>query len=91
MPSSGPLIPAPSIAADPDMLRRRADKSKGIKLALVLSLSMICLLAGFRFLAFGCKRRSHLRAVKRVSYKEEEKDFRPFLISGRFDDMGCWC
>ncbi|KAI4381058.1 hypothetical protein MLD38_007174 [Melastoma candidum] len=66
------------IAADPDMLRRRADKSKGIKLALVLSLSMICLLAGLLFLAFGCRRRTHLWAGKRVSYKEEEQISGPF-------------
>ncbi|KAJ0089792.1 hypothetical protein Patl1_14629 [Pistacia atlantica] len=45
------------IAANPSLFRRKATKHKGLKLALALTLSMVCLLAGLLFVAFGCRRK----------------------------------
>ncbi|KAI4377280.1 hypothetical protein MLD38_014938 [Melastoma candidum] len=75
------------VAADPRMFKRRSDKNKGLKLALVLSLSMICLLAGLLFLAFCCRRRTHLWAVKQSSYREEEQISGPFSFQ---TDLTTW-
>ncbi|KAB1211876.1 hypothetical protein CJ030_MR5G000942 [Morella rubra] len=67
------------IAANPDLFNRRTSKHKGMKLALALTLSMICLLAGLLlFLAFGCRRKTRMWAVKQTSYKEEQNISGPF-------------
>ncbi|KAK4479471.1 hypothetical protein RD792_014985 [Penstemon davidsonii] len=66
------------IAANPAFFRRKAPKHRGLKLALALTLSMICLLVGLLFLAFGCRRKNRTWAVKKYSYKEEQ------IISGPF-------
>ncbi|KAL5547498.1 hypothetical protein UlMin_002729 [Ulmus minor] len=67
------------IAANPSLFKRRAhNKHMGLKLALVLTLSMVCLLSGLLFLAFGCRRRSKSWAVKQPSYKEEQNISGPF-------------
>lgn len=66
------------IAANPVFFKRKAPRDKGLKLALALSLSMVCLLAGLLFLAFGCRRKSKLWAVKQTSYKEEQQISGPF-------------
>ncbi|KAK2646740.1 hypothetical protein Ddye_021935 [Dipteronia dyeriana] len=66
------------IAANPGLFKRRANKHKGLNLALALTLSMICLLAGLLFLAFGCRRKPKLWAVKQTSYKEEQNISGPF-------------
>ncbi|KAF8033763.1 hypothetical protein BT93_C0122 [Corymbia citriodora subsp. variegata] len=66
------------IAANPAFFKRKAPRDKGLKLALALSLSMVCLLAGLLFLAFGCRRKSKLWAVKQTSYKEEQQISGPF-------------
>ncbi|KAL3824628.1 hypothetical protein ACJIZ3_020657 [Penstemon smallii] len=66
------------IAANPAFFRRKAPKHRGLKLALALTLSMICLLVGLLFLAFGCRRKTRTWAVKKDSYKEEQ------IISGPF-------
>ncbi|XP_034225965.1 probable LRR receptor-like serine/threonine-protein kinase At2g24230 isoform X2 [Prunus dulcis] len=68
------------IAANPVLLRRRTtkDKHKGLKLALVLTFSMVCLLAGLLFLAFGCRRKTRMWEVKQPSYKEEQNILGPF-------------
>ncbi|KAI5320805.1 hypothetical protein L3X38_040513 [Prunus dulcis] len=68
------------IAANPVLLRRRTtkDKHKGLKLALVLTFSMVCLLAGLLFLAFGCRRKTRMWEVKQPSYKEEQNISGPF-------------
>ncbi|XP_030456392.1 probable LRR receptor-like serine/threonine-protein kinase At2g24230 [Syzygium oleosum] len=66
------------IAANPAFFKRKAPRDKGLKLALALSLSMVCLLAGLLFLAFGCRRKTKLWAVKQTSYKEEQQISGPF-------------
>ncbi|KAL5842058.1 hypothetical protein ACOSQ3_012661 [Xanthoceras sorbifolium] len=66
------------IAANPGLFKRREAKHKGLKLALALTLSMICLLAGLLFLAFGCRRKPKMWAVKQTSYKEEQNISGPF-------------
>ncbi|XP_030546757.1 probable LRR receptor-like serine/threonine-protein kinase At2g24230 [Rhodamnia argentea] len=68
------------IAANPAFFKRKAPRDKGLKLALALSLSMVCLLAGLLFLAFGCRRKTKLWAVKQTSYKEEQQISGPFLF-----------
>ncbi|CAN1811922.1 Probable LRR receptor-like serine/threonine-protein kinase At2g24230 [Linum perenne] len=61
------------IAANPGHLRRKATNSKGLKLALALTISMVALLVGLLFLAFGCRRKSRMWPVKQMSsYKEEQ-------------------
>ncbi|XP_059635609.1 probable LRR receptor-like serine/threonine-protein kinase At2g24230 [Cornus florida] len=67
------------IAANPDLFRRNTRKhSRGLKLALALSLSLVCLLVGLLFLAFGCRRKTRMWAVKQTSYKEELNISGPF-------------
>ena len=66
------------IAANPALFKRSAPNHKGLKLALALALSMVCLLAGLLFLAFGCRRKNKLWAVKQPSYKEEQNISGPF-------------
>ncbi|XVF48417.1 hypothetical protein PTKIN_Ptkin03bG0188500 [Pterospermum kingtungense] len=66
------------IAANPVFFKRRANRHKGFKLALALTLSMVCLLAGLLFLAFGCRRKSRTWVVKQPSYKEEQNISGPF-------------
>ncbi|XP_062158922.1 probable LRR receptor-like serine/threonine-protein kinase At2g24230 [Alnus glutinosa] len=66
------------IAANPDLFKRGRSDHKGMKLALALTLSMICLLAGLLlFLACGWRRKTRKWAVKQTSYKEQN-------ISGPF-------
>ncbi|XP_057969795.1 probable LRR receptor-like serine/threonine-protein kinase At2g24230 [Malania oleifera] len=67
------------IAANPGLLKRRANKHRGLELALALTLSMVFLLGGLLlFVAFGCRRKAKMWAVKQNSYKEEQ------IISGPF-------
>ncbi|KAE9601728.1 putative transferase, protein kinase RLK-Pelle-LRR-VII-2 family [Lupinus albus] len=66
------------IAANPALFKRRATKHKGMRLALVLTFSMICLLAGLLFLAFGCRRKTIMWEVKQSSYREEQNISGPF-------------
>ncbi|KAE9609797.1 hypothetical protein Lal_00006415 [Lupinus albus] len=66
------------IAANPALLKRRATRHNGMKLALVLTFSMICLLAGVLFLAFVCRRRTRMWEVKQSSYREEQNVSGPF-------------
>uniref|UniRef100_A0A2P2J5Q1 Protein kinase domain-containing protein n=1 Tax=Rhizophora mucronata TaxID=61149 RepID=A0A2P2J5Q1_RHIMU len=66
------------IAANPALFRRKASKHNGLKLALALTFSMVCLLAGLLFLAFGCRRKSRMWEVKQTSYKEEQNISGPF-------------
>ncbi|KAJ0030693.1 hypothetical protein Pint_14424 [Pistacia integerrima] len=66
------------IAANPSLFRRKATKHKGLKLALALTLSMVCLLAGLLFVAFGCRRKPKMWVVKQTSYKEEQNVSGPF-------------
>ncbi|MED6131772.1 hypothetical protein PIB30_013024 [Stylosanthes scabra] len=67
------------IAADPHFFRRKNNgHNKGMELALVLTFSMIFMLAGLLFLAFGCRRKSKMWEVKQTSYKEEQNISGPF-------------
>ncbi|KAJ7979613.1 LRR receptor-like kinase family protein [Quillaja saponaria] len=66
------------VAANPGLLKRRENKHKGLKLALALTLLMICVFAGLLFLAFGCRKKKRMWAVKQTSYKEEENISGPF-------------
>ncbi|KAI3446752.1 hypothetical protein Pfo_003417 [Paulownia fortunei] len=66
------------IAANPAFLKRNATKHRGLKLELALTLSMTCLLVGLLFLAFGCRNRTTMWAVKQNSCKEEQTISGPF-------------
>lgn len=66
------------IAANPSFFKRKAANHKGLKLALALTLSMFCLLAGLLCLAFGCRRKPKRWVVKQTSYKEEQNVSGPF-------------
>ncbi|KAI4344279.1 hypothetical protein L6164_011525 [Bauhinia variegata] len=66
------------IAANPILFRKRSTKHNTMKLALALTFSMICLLAGLLFLAFGCRRKTKMWTVKQTSYKEEQNLSGPF-------------
>lgn len=66
------------IAANPSLLKKRATQDKGMKLALALTLSMICLVAGLLLLAFGCLKKTKPWPVKQTSYKEEHNMSGPF-------------
>ncbi|KAI9125461.1 hypothetical protein K1719_002879 [Acacia pycnantha] len=66
------------IAVNPTILRKRDTDRNGMKLALGLALAMIFLLAGLLFLAFGCRRKTKMWAVKQSSYKEEQNISGPF-------------
>lgn len=66
------------IAANPAFFNRKAQKHRGLKLALALTISMVCLLVGLLFLAFGCRRKTRMWEVKQNSYKEEQAISGPF-------------
>ncbi|KAF9680660.1 hypothetical protein SADUNF_Sadunf06G0144600 [Salix dunnii] len=66
------------IAANPGFFKRKVTNHKGLKLALGLSLSLVFLLAGLLFLAFGCRRKPKMWEVKQTSYKEEQTVSGPF-------------
>ncbi|KAK8602550.1 hypothetical protein V6N13_057820 [Hibiscus sabdariffa] len=66
------------IAANPVLFKRRANGHKGLKLALALTLSLVCLLAVLLIIAFGCRRKSRKWVVKQPSYKEEQHISGPF-------------
>lgn len=66
------------VAVKPDAIGR-TNKDIGFKLALALALSMVCLLAGLLFLAFGCRRKTRsMWAAKQHSCKEEQNASGPF-------------
>lgn len=66
------------IAANPDLFKRRTQKHRGLKLAVALTISMVFLLLGLLFLAFGCRRKTRMWEVKQNSYKEEQNISGPF-------------
>ncbi|XP_010526295.1 PREDICTED: probable LRR receptor-like serine/threonine-protein kinase At2g24230 [Tarenaya hassleriana] len=67
------------IAANPALFKRRGAGTKGLKLALAVTLSAMCLLVGaLLIVAFGCKRKPKSWAVKEVSFKEEQSISGPF-------------
>ncbi|CAM8920850.1 unnamed protein product [Rhodiola kirilowii] len=66
------------IAADPKVIERRDRGSRGMKLALALTLSMVCVLVGLLCLAFGCRRQTTTWALKQPVYSEERNISGPF-------------
>ncbi|XP_042508860.1 probable LRR receptor-like serine/threonine-protein kinase At2g24230 isoform X2 [Macadamia integrifolia] len=66
------------ITANPDLFRRKTTTHNGLKLALAISLALVCLLVGLLCLAFGCRRKSRMWVVKQRSYKEEQNISGPF-------------
>ncbi|KAL2482789.1 putative LRR receptor-like serine/threonine-protein kinase [Forsythia ovata] len=66
------------IAANPAFFKRKSPKHRRLELVLALTLSMVCILVGLLFLAFGCRRRARMWAVKQNSCKEEQTMSGPF-------------
>ncbi|XP_027920543.1 probable LRR receptor-like serine/threonine-protein kinase At2g24230 [Vigna unguiculata] len=66
------------LAANPRLFKRRDSGHTGMKLALALTFSMIFVLAGLLFLAFGCRRKTKMWEFKQSSYKEEQNISGPF-------------
>ncbi|KAL2338517.1 hypothetical protein Fmac_012963 [Flemingia macrophylla] len=66
------------IAANPRLFRNRDTGNKGMKLALALTFSMVFVLAGLLFLAFGCRRKTKMWEFKQSSYREEQNISGPF-------------
>ncbi|XP_043696324.1 probable LRR receptor-like serine/threonine-protein kinase At2g24230 isoform X2 [Telopea speciosissima] len=66
------------IAANPNLFRRKTTTHNGLKLALAISLALVCLLVGLLCLAFGCRRKSRMWVVKQQSYKEDQNISGPF-------------
>ncbi|CAA2997861.1 probable LRR receptor-like serine threonine-kinase At2g24230 [Olea europaea subsp. europaea] len=66
------------IAANPAFFKRKSQKHRGLKLALALALSMVSMLVGLLFLAFGCRRKTRNWTVKQNSYEEEQTVSGPF-------------
>lgn len=67
------------IAANPALFKRRRSVTGGLKLALAVTLSTMCLLIGaLIFVAFGCRRRPKSGEANNVSLKEEQSISGPF-------------
>ncbi|XP_057767836.1 probable LRR receptor-like serine/threonine-protein kinase At2g24230 [Salvia miltiorrhiza] len=66
------------IAANPDFFKKKPPKHRGLKIALALTISMVFLLVGLLVLAFRCRRKTRMWAVKQDSYKEEQTISGPF-------------
>ncbi|KAK9141553.1 hypothetical protein Syun_010953 [Stephania yunnanensis] len=66
------------IAANPERAGGKVANDKRLKLALAITLSIVCLLMGLICLAFGCRRKTRMWAVKQLSYKEEATISGPF-------------
>ncbi|KAK7265090.1 hypothetical protein RJT34_32706 [Clitoria ternatea] len=66
------------IAVNPRLFKRRVTGHKGMKLALVLTFSMLCVFAGVLFVAFGCRKKTRMWEVKQGSCKEEQNISGPF-------------
>ncbi|XP_065850212.1 probable LRR receptor-like serine/threonine-protein kinase At2g24230 [Euphorbia lathyris] len=68
------------IAANLGLFKRKSSKHKGMKLALALTFSMVCLICGLLFLAIGCRKKSSMWTVKQPLYKEEQNISGPFAF-----------
>ncbi|KAI3827548.1 hypothetical protein L1987_01625 [Smallanthus sonchifolius] len=66
------------IAANPNLLKRRAHSHRGLELAFALVISIIFVLMVLLCYVFGCRKKTQMWAVKQDSYKEEQ------VISGPF-------
>ncbi|KAL7600004.1 hypothetical protein Lser_V15G23819 [Lactuca serriola] len=59
------------IAANPTLFRRKIHRHRGLKLALGLAITLICLLVGLLLCAFGCRKKTRMWDVKQESYTEK--------------------
>ncbi|KAG1327554.1 putative LRR receptor-like serine/threonine-protein kinase [Cocos nucifera] len=75
------------IAANPDLIRTKGAKHKGLELALAITLSVFFLITGLVCLAFGFQKRTRSWAVKQLSYKEEPTVSGPFSFQ---TDSSTW-
>ncbi|KAG7637258.1 putative LRR receptor-like serine/threonine-protein kinaseRLK-Pelle-LRR-VII-2 family [Arabidopsis thaliana] len=67
------------IAANPALFKRKRSVTGGLKLALAVTLSTMCLLIGaLIFVAFGCRRKTKSGEAKDLSVKEEQSISGPF-------------
>ncbi|ONK70442.1 uncharacterized protein A4U43_C05F33770 [Asparagus officinalis] len=66
------------IAANPDQIRAKRTKQKGLKLTLAIILTAFCLITALLCIVFGLKKRTRSWAVKQMSYKEEQGVSGPF-------------
>lgn len=66
------------IAANPEFFKKSHPEHRGLKIALALTISMVFLLMGLLVLAFRCRRKTRMWAVKQNSYKEEQTISGPF-------------
>lgn len=67
------------IAANPALFKRRRSATGGLKLALGVTLSTMCLLIGaLIFVVFGCRKKPKSSEAKDVSFKEEQSISGPF-------------
>ncbi|VVB10488.1 unnamed protein product [Arabis nemorensis] len=67
------------IAANPSLFKKRGSATRGLKLALAVTLSTMCLLIGaLIFVAFGYRRKPKSGEAKDVSLKEEQSISGPF-------------
>ncbi|KAG9456320.1 hypothetical protein H6P81_000828 [Aristolochia fimbriata] len=70
------------IAADADLFKKKEHRSKRLKLALAVTLSLFCVTLGLVGLAFACRRKSRPWTVKQVSvsFKEDQNVSGPFAF-----------
>ncbi|XP_008790672.2 probable LRR receptor-like serine/threonine-protein kinase At2g24230 [Phoenix dactylifera] len=66
------------IAVDPDVIREKGMKHRGLRLAVAVSLSVFFLIAGLVCLAFRFRKRTRSWAVKQLPSKEEPNVSGPF-------------
>ncbi|GJU17668.1 probable LRR receptor-like serine/threonine-protein kinase, partial [Tanacetum coccineum] len=65
-------------AANPTLFKRKVHKHRGLKLALGLAITLICLLVALLLFAFTCRRKTRLWDAKQESYIEERTISGPF-------------
>lgn len=66
------------LAANPDAIQSFRAKHTKLKLALIVSLSVLCALIGIICFFFTCRKNTRSWAVKQLSYKEEQNASGPY-------------
>ncbi|KAL7097222.1 hypothetical protein ACP275_10G130400 [Erythranthe tilingii] len=72
------------IAANPDFFRKKTPNRRGLKIAIALTLSMVFLLVGLLVLAFKCRRKTRMWAVKKKQSSSQNNNNEEQTISGPF-------
>ncbi|EYU35320.1 hypothetical protein ABFS82_10G122600 [Erythranthe guttata] len=72
------------IAANPDLFRKKTPNRRGLKIAIALTLSMVFLLVGLLVLAFKCRRKTRMWAVKKKQSSSQTNNNEEQTISGPF-------